>query len=103
MTFIFSESKGAKEILKNVEPSSLPEGGHAGLMSSNWVCSFFSNARKLGCSCDQKNNDTRLQEDTTKLKKIEKRVEELEAEVIKFKQENSSLQKLLKVRKNLKN
>ena len=102
MTFIFSESKGAKEILKNVEPSSLPEG-HAGLMSSNWVWSFFSNARKLGCSCDQKNYDTKLQEDTTKLKKIEKRVEELEAEVTKCKQENSTLQKLLKVRKNLKN
>ena len=102
MTFIFSESKEAKEVLKNVEPSTLPEG-HVGLTSNNWVCSFFSNARKLGCSCDQKNYDTKLQEDTTKLKKIEKRVEELEAEVTKFKQENSSLQKLLKVRENLTN
>jgi archaellum component FlaC len=97
VTFIFSESKGTKEIPNHVElTSSLPDG-HTESMASNWVCTFFSNARRFGCSCDQKTGDTMPQEDTAKLNKIEKRVEELEAEINKFKQENSNLQKLLKV------
>lgn len=99
VTFMFSDSKEPQKDVQAVESTSLPEVPMDFL--SAWVWSFFSRAMKVRSSCKRKEQkqlpmSNKTQEDQADLNIIGKKVEALEAEIDKFKEENKKLQKLVK-------
>eukprot|EP00250_Pteridium_aquilinum_P021463 c25132_g1_i1 orf=765-5870(-) len=98
VTFIYSDSKEPQKDSQAVQ-ASLPEVPLEVL--STWVLSFFSHATKGGGNFKKKDPNQLLIQDNTRedqaeLNKIGKKVEALEAEIDRFKQENRKLQNLMK-------
>lgn len=98
VTFIYSDSKEPQKDLKAVE-ASLPEVPLD--LLSTWILSFFTHASKGGGNFKRKEQKQRLiqdkkREDQEELKRIGKKVQALEEEIDRFKQENRRLQSLVK-------